>query len=259
MPRVALAKRVHANAVDNLLASTEVFPMTAPKGRRQRPASPPLARRPRPAAFQPAHRPARSGGCRRGGPGDLVGASPRLHRGQVGEPGPGLAPGRRGPGHRHRRPHREERGAPEGKVLRQALFAWAFNPATRDRVPRCPGGEGVDEDHEVVAWRLAGSQAPQHAAAVCLRAARHVRIEGDRVVLVRHAGMQVQLDGHACMAERERVTQAFVAEDVELADLDVRRRQAACVGQAPWRGRRAGVALSCPAPSRAFQPVALSS
>ena len=30
MPRVALAKRVHANAVDNLLASTEVFPMTAP-------------------------------------------------------------------------------------------------------------------------------------------------------------------------------------------------------------------------------------
>ena len=35
MPRVAPAKRVHANAVDNLLASTEVFPMTAPapKGR----------------------------------------------------------------------------------------------------------------------------------------------------------------------------------------------------------------------------------
>ena len=34
MPRVALAKRVHASAVDNLLASTEVFPMTpAPKGR----------------------------------------------------------------------------------------------------------------------------------------------------------------------------------------------------------------------------------
>jgi hypothetical protein len=33
MPRVALAKRVHANAVDNLLASTEVFPMTAPPRR----------------------------------------------------------------------------------------------------------------------------------------------------------------------------------------------------------------------------------
>jgi hypothetical protein len=95
----------------------------------------------------------------------------------------------------------------------------------------------------VVPWRLAGSQAPQYAAAVCLRAARHVRIEGDRVVLVRHAGMQVQLDGHACMAERERVTQAFVAEDVELADLDVRRRQAACVFQARWRGRRVDVAF----------------
>ena len=33
MPRVALAKRAHANAVDNLLASTEVFPMTAPPRR----------------------------------------------------------------------------------------------------------------------------------------------------------------------------------------------------------------------------------
>jgi integrase len=29
----------------------------------------------------------------------------------------------------------KEPGAPEGKVLRQALFAWAFNPATRDTIP----------------------------------------------------------------------------------------------------------------------------
>jgi hypothetical protein len=29
----------------------------------------------------------------------------------------------------------KERGAPEGKVLRTALFAWAFNPATRDTDP----------------------------------------------------------------------------------------------------------------------------
>ena len=29
----------------------------------------------------------------------------------------------------------KEPGAPEGKVLRQALFAWAFNPATRDTGP----------------------------------------------------------------------------------------------------------------------------
>ena len=29
----------------------------------------------------------------------------------------------------------KERGAPEGKVLRTALFAWAFNPATRDTEP----------------------------------------------------------------------------------------------------------------------------
>jgi integrase len=30
---------------------------------------------------------------------------------------------------------RKERGAPEPRVLRRALFAWAFNPATRDKVP----------------------------------------------------------------------------------------------------------------------------
>jgi hypothetical protein len=29
----------------------------------------------------------------------------------------------------------KEKGAPEGKVLRAALFAWAFNPATRDTSP----------------------------------------------------------------------------------------------------------------------------
>jgi integrase len=29
----------------------------------------------------------------------------------------------------------KERGAPEPRVLRQALFGWAFNPATRDQVP----------------------------------------------------------------------------------------------------------------------------
>ena len=28
-----------------------------------------------------------------------------------------------------------EKGAPEGRVLRQALFGWAFNPATREQVP----------------------------------------------------------------------------------------------------------------------------
>jgi hypothetical protein len=29
----------------------------------------------------------------------------------------------------------KEPGAPEGKVLRRALFGWAFNPATRDSDP----------------------------------------------------------------------------------------------------------------------------
>jgi hypothetical protein len=63
--------------------------------------------RPRPAALQPAHRPARSRHGR-GRAGDLVPARPRLRRGQVAEPRPGLPPvGRRGAGHRHRRPHRQ--------------------------------------------------------------------------------------------------------------------------------------------------------
>jgi hypothetical protein len=34
----------------------------------------------------------------------------------------------------------KERGAPESRVLRRALFAWAFNPASRDPVPPRPGG-----------------------------------------------------------------------------------------------------------------------
>jgi len=54
----------------------------------------------------------------------------------MGEPRPGLAPvGRRGPGHRHDRPQQEGAGAPDPGVLRQALFSWAFNPATRDTTP----------------------------------------------------------------------------------------------------------------------------
>ena len=96
----------------------------------------PEGRGPRPAALQPPHRPARSRDDR-GGDDHLVRARPRLRRGQVAEPGPGLAPvGRRGPGHRHHRPHdARSRARPSRKVLRQALFAWAFNPATRDTDP----------------------------------------------------------------------------------------------------------------------------
>ena len=72
-----------------------------------------------------------------GGDGHLVRARPQLRRGQVAEPGPGLPPvGRRGPGHRHHRPHREGEGRARGaRCCARALFAWAFNPATRDSRP----------------------------------------------------------------------------------------------------------------------------
>jgi excisionase family DNA binding protein len=75
----------------------------------------PQGRGPRPAALQPPHRPARHRG-HRGGDGHLVRPCPSVRRGQVGRPRPGLAPvGRRGTGHRHRRPFREGAGRARGQ------------------------------------------------------------------------------------------------------------------------------------------------
>ena len=92
----------------------------------------PEGRGPRPAALQPAHRPAR---CRdhRGGDGHLVRPCPRVRRGQVGQPRPGLPPvGRRGPGHRHRRPFREGAGRARG----QGAAAGAVRLGVQPRHPR---------------------------------------------------------------------------------------------------------------------------
>ena len=38
----------------------------------------------------------------------------------------------------------KEPGAPEGEVLRQALFTWAFNPATRDSDPPAKIADALD-------------------------------------------------------------------------------------------------------------------
>ena len=92
----------------------------------------PEGRGPRPAALQPPHRPARSRDHRRGDD-HLVRARPRLRRGQVAEPGPGLPPvGRRGPGHRHHRPHRE--GA--GRARAEGAAAGAVRLGVQPRHPR---------------------------------------------------------------------------------------------------------------------------
>ena len=92
----------------------------------------PQGRGPRPAALQPPHRPARSRD-HRGGDDHLVRPRPRLHRGQVAEPGPGLPPvGRRGPGHRHHRPHRE--GA--GRARAEGAAAGAVRLGVQPRHPR---------------------------------------------------------------------------------------------------------------------------
>jgi hypothetical protein len=60
---------------------------------------------------------------------------------------------------------------------------------------------------------------------------------------VRHAGVQVQFDRHARPAERERVADGLVAEDVQLPHLDVRGRQAGRVFEPSRRGLRVDLAV----------------
>jgi hypothetical protein len=71
---------------------------------------------------------------------------------------------------------------------------------------------------------VAVSQAFEQAMAVGEGAAGDVCIEGDGVVFVGDAGVYVQFDGYAGLAQGERVLDVFVAEDVELSDFDVGRR-----------------------------------
>ena len=49
-------------------------------------------------------------------------------------------------------------------------------------------------------------------------------LEGERVVLVRHPWMQMEFDRDAAATESLGEVEAFIAEDVELSDLDGRRR-----------------------------------
>ena len=73
------------------------------------------------------------------------------------------------------------------------------------------------------------------------------------------AGVHVQFDGYPGVAEGERVGDVLVAEDVELADLDVGRWEAGGVGESGGGGCRVDRRASTRSPSRAFQPVMLSS
>jgi hypothetical protein len=67
--------------------------------------------------------------------------------------------------------------------------------------------------------------------AVGLRAVSDVCGEGDGVVLVGHTGVQVQLHWHSCAAERQRVGDVLVTEDVQPAHLDVGRWKSGRVGE----------------------------
>src|SRR5580692_2775521 len=65
-------------------------------------------------------------------------------------------------------------------------------------------------------------------------------VEGDEVEFVRGAGVKVELDGYAGLAQAQGVGEVFVAEHVELGDLDVGGRTPGRVGDA--RQRRAPAA-----------------
>ena len=57
-------------------------------------------------------------------------------------------------------------------------------------------------------------------------------VEGDEVEFVRGAWVKVELDGYAGLAEAQGVGEVFVAEHVELGDLDVGGRTLGRVGDA---------------------------
>jgi hypothetical protein len=90
-------------------------------------------------------------------------------------------------------------------------------------------------------WRCAvdrvGSDRLQDPDAVGDGAPGDVGVEGDGVELVRGAGVDVELNRDTGAAELRRVGGVLVAEDVDLADLDVGGRQAGRVLEPGWGGR----------------------
>ena len=75
-------------------------------------------------------------------------------------------------------------------------------------------------------------------------------VEGDEVEFVRGAGVKVELDGYAGLAEAQGVGEVFVAEHVELGDLDVGGRTPGRVGDAGQGGVGGGVRAACGPVSR---------
>ena len=86
-------------------------------------------------------------------------------------------------------------------------------------------------------------------------------VEGDEVEFVRGAGVQVELNGYAGLAEAQGVGEVFVAEHVELGDLGIGRRQPGRAGDAGQGGagggvRAAGGPVSRPEPGQRRAPAA---
>jgi hypothetical protein len=68
-------------------------------------------------------------------------------------------------------------------------------------------------------------------------------VEGDEVEFVRGAGVKVELDGYAGLAEAQGVGGVFVVERVELGNFDVGGRQRGRVSDAGQDGVGGGVRL----------------
>jgi hypothetical protein len=86
-------------------------------------------------------------------------------------------------------------------------------------------------------------------------------VESDDVEFVRGAGVKVELDGYVSLAEARGAGEVFVAEHVELGDLDVGGRTPGRVGDAGRGGvgggvRAAGGLVSRPEPGQRRTPAA---
>jgi hypothetical protein len=86
-------------------------------------------------------------------------------------------------------------------------------------------------------------------------------VEGDEVEFVRGAGVKVELDGYAGLAEAQGVGEVFIAEHAELGDLDLGGRTPGRVGDAGQGGvgggvRAAGGPVSRPEPGQRRAPAA---
>jgi integrase len=117
----------------------------------------------------------------------------------------------------------KERGVPEPRVLRQALFGWAFNPATRDQVPPPETAAALDwaERASLPVAELEDTAVVRRALAACARtlagkAAARATQRRKRSVFYNALGYAVE-QGHLTANPVDRIqwTAPAVAQSVD--------------------------------------------